>query len=981
MDMHSTIIKLLGLMLLLAHATGAQNFLRYDLKDGLPSAIIYRITQDQRGDLWLSTIGGGLVKFDGISFNVISERHGLAMNYVTDVRHGIDNKLWVATDNGISILEDSKITNLLTDSSGWNIIRYLAPDHAGQVWFTHPQGGLGYITYDLTIHAFSATPELDRAIVLQISYDTLQKTLWAATESTIIKIAHNKAKVVHTFKGKKINGFVVLNRVLVVATSEGVVEVDPDNGETSDAYPYLHGQNVTRIHKEQTSGILWAVANGNLYKNKTIINPGAKTVYTIFQDDEQNIWLGTDNGLMKYLGESITAFHPEVFNNHSITAITQSSDGDCLLASDNALFRYTGAFQKILDAKTFPALKNVTSITVQQNGTTWIGSRHGLIRMNANDIGLLTTSSGLNDNRVLALLTDKHDQVWMGTSKGLMTISNGSLKNFSVHHLLPEEPVSAIRESVDRIQFLTPQGIFEVENNQVTRRYYDHDAFLRRVNTFLEDNAGNIWLARSGFGVMRIDAATNEKTEITSTDGLTSDWILNMITDDRGNIIIGTNKGIDKIELDDKGNIIRVKSFFRREIQEIISTSFRSFFRDNTGKIWFGGRSQEKEGVYRYDPDAERRNNAAPKMHITYVNAMPHHSLFGFDLSLSDAERKTLPLAHYDNTLQFKFHASSLTYPEGVKYSYRLMGLTQEWSSPSTNRETTYASLAPGFYEFQVKAMNADGVWSTTTFFRFEILPPFWNTPWFYTTFITVLVLLVTGGIRYNVRRKIQQALALERMRQAETENIRKAISRDFHDNIGNKLAGIKIYSSLARNKINGHDLSVSALIQQIEKDTQSLFEGTRDFIWSIDPESDNLIEVFTYIKDFGQDFFDRCGIEFFSCMQGAASTNHKLAPGHSRHIVMIFKEAITNTAKHAGATHVKFLLALSNNDFEFCYEDNGHGFAPSSNRSGKGIRNMEARAHQIGCSFALVNNGAGKGITIRLKGRTLKRYTNDKTI
>ena len=47
------------------------NFVRFGVCEGLLHSLVTGITQDKRGDIWMST-GGGLCRFDGVEFKYIT---------------------------------------------------------------------------------------------------------------------------------------------------------------------------------------------------------------------------------------------------------------------------------------------------------------------------------------------------------------------------------------------------------------------------------------------------------------------------------------------------------------------------------------------------------------------------------------------------------------------------------------------------------------------------------------------------------------------------------------------------------------------------------------------------------------------------------------------------------------------------------------------------------------------------------------------
>jgi hypothetical protein len=67
-------------------------------------------------------------------------------------------------------------------------------------------------------------------------------------------------------------------------------------------------------------------------------------------------------------------------------------------------------------------------------------------------------------------------------------------------------------------------------------------------------------------------------------------------------------------------------------------------------------------------------------------------------------------------------------------YQFKLEGLDDNWTPPTSKTEATYSSLPPGKYKFLIKAMNNDGLWNQTPVsYEFTISPPWYNTWWFYT--------------------------------------------------------------------------------------------------------------------------------------------------------------------------------------------------------------------------------------------------------
>jgi len=99
----------------------------YDLKsysegDGLSSAVVYSITQDELGYLWLGT-SYGLNKFDGQKFKQFYTNDGLLDNRVSKVNIDNEGVLWIKTGKGIQSYNGhdfSRIDSLGSNSAYFN---------------------------------------------------------------------------------------------------------------------------------------------------------------------------------------------------------------------------------------------------------------------------------------------------------------------------------------------------------------------------------------------------------------------------------------------------------------------------------------------------------------------------------------------------------------------------------------------------------------------------------------------------------------------------------------------------------------------------------------------------------------------------------------------------------------------------------------------------------------------------------------------
>ncbi len=97
--------------------TQVYNIARYGVPEGFLRAMVTDIIQDQRGYLWMAT-GGGVCRFDGLSFFHITARNGLNFPRITCL--GVDKKqnLWVGSANRINMYNGDYVFSLLNHQIG-----------------------------------------------------------------------------------------------------------------------------------------------------------------------------------------------------------------------------------------------------------------------------------------------------------------------------------------------------------------------------------------------------------------------------------------------------------------------------------------------------------------------------------------------------------------------------------------------------------------------------------------------------------------------------------------------------------------------------------------------------------------------------------------------------------------------------------------------------------------------------------------------
>jgi len=226
------------------------------------------------------------------------------------------------------------------------------------------------------------------------------------------------------------------------------------------------------------------------------------------------------------------------------------------------------------------------------------------------------------------------------------------------------------------------------------------------------------------------------------------------------------------------------------------------------------------------------------------------------------------------------------------------------------------------------------------------------------TTIIFILVILYNNIL---LKSRIKEIEMIEEHSRKKMDAIRKEMAIDFHDEMGNHLASIITMISTLSIKLSESDKSISDVLTKLENSSKFLYRGTKEFIWSMDPQSDNLFEVLVYIRDKGVEFFSNTSIVFKVTRHLLDDARAITLPiGTSRHLLGIFKEAMTNCLIHSNADELTIdsKINQATGGFEIILSDNGQGLKEEDiNKSTQGFYNMDNRAEKINALLILENN------------------------
>jgi signal transduction histidine kinase len=192
-------------------------------------------------------------------------------------------------------------------------------------------------------------------------------------------------------------------------------------------------------------------------------------------------------------------------------------------------------------------------------------------------------------------------------------------------------------------------------------------------------------------------------------------------------------------------------------------------------------------------------------------------------------------------------------------------------------------------------------------------------------------------------------------------EDERNRISRDLHDEIGQRMTALLFELRSTRDQLVHGQTITEGSINSLIRGFESVLKHIRQIFYQLHPPSLNKVELSKVLEGFCSTFQETSRLQIdFSCQKEFPM----LPDTHTMAIYRFIQEGLTNVSTHARATSAWINLDYSNNEINVTLEDNGHGFDVSTMREGLGIQGIRERFFILGGSFE-IESVKGKGTQV----------------
>jgi ligand-binding sensor domain-containing protein/signal transduction histidine kinase len=936
----------------------------------ISGVFINSLFKDRSGMLWVGS-DDYLDRYDPAvdGFTHFSaDRHdpGRIEGQVYDVTQDREGNLWLATDHGLNRLEPAtgrttRYQHNPSDSASLSAdrVRSTFEDKEGRFWVATTEG------VDL----------LDRRTGKVVRRSPLQ-----VPGNSFMSLFEDRSGVLWVVFSVG-NGLAALDRATGTLTRYSFHQRAPDSS-------LLAG--VTAILEDE-DGILWlgTLGSGLLkfdkarkafvrYRNDPSDSDSLSenNIYSLLQDREGNVWVGTSGGGVNRFSRKPLQFrnyrhragNPNSLASDFVASTYQDSRGILWVGSRGALNRIdrpSNHFHFYQTAGGGPhnlSNTNVVSIAEDHSGYLWFGTWGGGLNRFDRRTGEFKVyrhepadPHSLSDGLVGSLLIDRKGELWAGTDDGLdrfdpetqhFRVYRASQDGFSRYH--------AIAEDADGVLWLGSweAGLqrFDPTSGQFT--IYRHAAnnsrslSSDRVNSICIDSMGTIWVGTQN-GLDRFDRANGTFTSYDERNGLPNSTVNSILEDKRGNLWLGTNNGLSRFT--QKTNTFR--NYYASD--GLPANEFNGYgtaYKSSSGEMFFCSYA----GLVTFFPDQIVDNSYIPPVVLADFRLFGDPVRVGQDSPLKQpiSVASSITLSHEQNIFSLEFSALSYSSPERNRYRYRLEPLETRWNETGSNRRfASYTTLPPGQYIFRVQGSNNRGIWNETgASVRIQILPPFWNTAWFRTMAVALLLLLL--GSAYYFR--IQSIERQFNMRLEERVGERTRIARELHDTLLQSFQGLLLRFQSAYEELPARAEARKTLGTAIDLAAEAITEG-RDAVQGMRSSTVETNDLALALKTLGEylaaDESNGRGVESFVEVQG---TPRDLHPILRDEIYRIGGEAMRNAFRHARARRIEVAIGYGEREFRLGVRDNGRGIDPEilaeHGRTGHwGLAGMRERAELIG--------------------------------
>jgi ligand-binding sensor domain-containing protein len=790
------------------------SFRRYTIHDGLPNMLLETLHVDKKGFLWVGTYKG-FARFDGFTFT------GFYNETAINILHfeSSPGEVRAYTYHDVFIVDERdsvRTVNIVPVGTYLNTFntRTLPP---GYLIFENHDATCKYLMHieNDTIRETVEFPELNQIDDGKPFLDLQNGKLYLPSNEKKVHIYDMQTREVVVLEHLTAETFLKHSTLGILAfADDGIYSISGNSySKLADAPFKAHKQAI-----EMADGSVLIKDNRSVYRfhDGTVekyITTQLSHFWDILYDNEENVWVASHDGLYNYFRFD---FKNHYLKNDFVKSFVEDDDGNYWMAS------YYGRLYKVTNGNAVEAdypkpeekgLKTFLFGAASINGTLYFPRDNDVLIYEKNRFRWAGLPPDEDYSRVIPYrdgqsLTLKTQGVYLCDKDGkeLRFFSEDDLKQLDLHDMIVDAQGQWIVGGC--------QGLSMVGD---TVRLIEAGANSVNSIVLCMDSAGHIWSGSEN----RLNLLVGDS--LVTVHRFPDNFVVALKPVAGSHLLIATLHGLYLLDIRTyfATGALQFQLYTHNNGMTGLEPLVSGLFSDSKGTFWM----TTGEYLVSFNPEQLIRRNMPPLLHILACKTSTDNVNWENN-EVSDDNQ----LDHRHGNIRFSFIGLKYSAVENVRYAYRLKGFQEEWSTPSTSREAGFNNLPPGHYTFEVVAdAGTDESRSDVLAIRFTILPAFWQTWWFRTLAIALLLGGVTGIIYRYLKKKqqaaIRQANREKEMNELRVQSIRLKSIPHFNSNV---LAGIE-YLILRSDKeeanrlLSTYSVFTNTTLHEIDKANRTL--------------------------------------------------------------------------------------------------------------------------------------------------------------
>ena len=377
--------------------------------------------------------------------------------------------------------------------------------------------------------------------------------------------------------------------------------------QTEDGLPQNTVQCILQTHDKyiwlgtQEGLVRFDGLNFKTYNKQNTPELKQNNIVSLYEDNENTLWVGT-------YGNGITLFKDRKFYNFSSDEKIKTAIISCILMDNKGMIWIGTLGRGIINYRngefsyftTDNGLSNdiISSIVQSHDQNIWIGTRGGGInKFRDGKFIQYSTKDGLSNDVVLSIYEDSYNNLWIGTKGGglnRLILKEERTPIFTVYTTkdgLSNNSIISMYEDKDRTLFIGTDGggLNRIRDGVITnlssKKYISNNI----VRSIYEDEENDLWVGTDGGGLNKY--RDGKFTHITTEEGLSNDMVVSIFEDSLQNLWIATDESGLNIY---KNNVIK-----KITTRDGLSSDMRiSIYEDSYANMWF---ASSGGGLNKYD--------------------------------------------------------------------------------------------------------------------------------------------------------------------------------------------------------------------------------------------------------------------------------------------------------------------------------------------------------------------------------------------